>query len=285
MTIKQKLSSKSLQTAVWTIVNSMGSYIPAFNSFSLDTMECLLNSTAEKLQFVKSLKTKFLLLPNLVDVTRAGKDFIIPEWKNDSAHQTLYFMNQSRSRILVAEPPTYISLFDLIAIIVSQILGSPIILPIGSLFGCPEGSEIAVVNVLKLCSDKKEVEPVNGSSNMVGKEILPQDARLVQFHPLRPFYSGEIVAWRPQHGEKLKYGKVSEDVRPSAGQALYRLKIEVSPGDTQSFLSSHVFSFKSVSASSPLKESLVHESPVLGSNRPHVDFPESSGRGESYAKV
>ncbi|KAG4906180.1 hypothetical protein JHK86_054664 [Glycine max] len=284
VTIKQKLSSKSLQTAVWTIVNSMGSYIPAFNSFSLDTMECLLNSTAEKLQFVKSLKTKFLLLPNLVDVTRAGKDFIIPEWKNDSAHQTLYFMNQSRSRILVAEPPTYISLFDLIAIIVSQILGSPIILPIGSLFGCPEGSEIAVVNVLKLCSDKKEVEPVNGSSNMVGKEILPQDARLVQFHPLRPFYSGEIVAWRSQHGEKLKYGKVSEDVRSSAGQALYRLKIEVSPGDTQSFLSSHVFSFKSVSASNPLKESLVHESHVLGSNRPHVDFPESSGRGESYSQ-
>ena len=285
MTIKQKLSSKSLQTAVWSVVNSMSSYIPAFNSFSLDTIEFLLNSTAEKLQFVKCLKTKFLLLPNLVVVTRAGKDFIIPEWKNDSAHQTLYFMNQSRSRILVAEPPTYISLFDLIAIIVSQVLGSPIILPIGSLFGCPEGSEIAVVNVLKLCSDKKEVEPVNGSSNMVGKEILPQDARLVQFHPLRPFYSGEIVAWRPQHGEKLKYGKVSEDVRPSAGQALYRLKIEVSPGDTQSFLSSHVFSFKSVSASSPLKESLVHESHVLGSNRPHVDFPESSGRGESYSQV
>ncbi|RDX78476.1 Sacsin, partial [Mucuna pruriens] len=285
VTIKQKLSSKSLQTAVWTIVNSMGSYIPAFNSFSLDSTECLLNSTAEKLQFVKCLKTKFLLLPNLVDVTRAGKDFTIPEWKNDSTHQTLYFMNQSRSCILVAEPPTYISLFDLIAIIVSQVLGSPIILPFGSLFGCPEGSEIAVVNVLKLCSDKKEVEPINGSSNMVGKEILPQDARLVQFHPLRPFYSGEIVAWRSQHGEKLKYGKVSEDVRPSAGQALYRLKIEVAPGETQFFLSSHVFSFKSVSASSPLKESLLHDSTVLGSDGAHVDFPESSGRGESYSQL
>lgn len=263
----------------------MGSYIPAFKSLSFDTIESLLNSTAEKLQFAKCLKTKFLLLPNLIDVTRVGKDFTIPEWMNDSAHQTLYFMNQSRSCILVAEPPTYISLFDLIAIIVSQVLGSPIILPIGSLFGCPEGSEILVVNVLKLCSDKKEVESTNGSSNMIGKEIFPQDARLVQFHPLRPFYSGEIVAWRSQHGEKLKYGKVSEDVRPPAGQALYRLKIEVAPGDTQIFLSSHVFSFKSVSASSALKESLVHDSPVLGNNTPHVDFPESSGRGESYSQV
>ncbi|KAK7407784.1 hypothetical protein VNO78_09866 [Psophocarpus tetragonolobus] len=283
--VKQKLSSKSLQAAVWTIVNSMHSYVPAFNAFSLDAIESLLNNTAEKLQFVKCLKTKFLLLPNLVDVTRAGKDFTIPEWKNDSAHRTLYFMNQSRSCILVAEPPTYISLSDLISIIVSQVLGSPIILPIGSLFGCPEGSEIEVVNVLKLCSDKKEVEPIKGGTNTVGKEILSQDARLVQFHPLRPFYSGEIVAWRSQHGEKLKYGKVSEDVRPSAGQALYRLKIEVAPGDTQIFLSSHVFSFKSVSASSPLKESSVHDSPVLGSNGPHVDFPESSGRGESFTQV
>jgi len=285
VTLKQKLSSKSLQTAVWTVAKSMGSYIPAFNSFSLETIECLLISTAEKMQFVKCLKTKFLLLPNLVDVTRAGKDFTIPGWKNDSAHQTLYFLNQSRSCILVAEPPTYISLFDLIAIVVSQVLGSPIILPVGPLFGCPEGSEIAVVNVLKLCSDKKEVEPINGSSNMVGKEILPQDARLVQFHPLRPFYSGEIVAWRSQQGEKLKYGRVWEDVRPSAGQALYRIKIEVAQGNTQFFLSSQVFSFRSVSASSPLKETLVHDSLLLSSSMPNVDFPESSERGESHSQV
>lgn len=284
VTIKQKLSSKSLQSAVWTVVNSMGSYIPALKSFSLEAIESLLNSTAKKLQFVKYLKTRFLLLPNLVDVTRAAKDFIIPEWENESSHQTLYYMNQSRSCILIAEPPTYISLFDLISIIVSQVLGSPIMLPIGSLFDCPEGYEIAVVNVLKLCSDKKEVEPMNGISNIVGKELLPQDARLVQFHPLRPFYSGEIVAWRSQHGEKLKYGRVSEDVRPPAGQAaLYRFNIEVAPGVTQAFLSSQVFSFKSVSASSPLKETLVHDSPI--SNRSRVEFPESSGRGETNSQV
>lgn len=283
-TIKQKLSSKSLQRAAWTVINSIGSYVPALNSFSQDAIESLLNSTAEKLQFVKYLKTRFLLLPNLVDVTRAVKDYIIPEWKNESAHQTLYFMNQSRSCILIAEPPAYISPFDLISIVVSQVLGSPIILPIGSLFDCPEGSEIAVVNVLRLCSDKKEVEPMTGSSNIVGKELLPQDARLVQFHPLRPFYSGEIVAWRSQHGEKLKYGKVSEDVRPLAGQAMYKFKIEVEPEVTEIFLSSQVFSFKSVSASSPLKETL-HDSPILTSNRSRVEFPESSGSRENYSEV
>ncbi|XP_019420625.1 PREDICTED: sacsin isoform X1 [Lupinus angustifolius] len=284
-TIKHRLSSRSLQSAVWAVVNSMVGYIPAFNCLSLDKVQCLLNSTAENLEFVKHLKTRFMLLPNSVDVTRAAEDLIIPEWKNESGHQTLYFMNQSRSSILVAEPPNYISVIDLIAIVVSQVLGSPIVLPIGSLLVCPEGSEIAVVNVLKLCSEKKEVEPINGSNNIVGKEILPQDARLVQFHPLRPFYSGEIVAWRSQHGEKLKYGKVPEDVRPLAGQALYRFKIEVAPGVTQVFLSSQVFSFKSVSASSPLKEALVDDSPVVGSNKPHGELPESSRRGESSSQV
>lgn len=285
VTIKQKLSTKSLQSAVWTVVNSMRSYVPAFNNFSLDAIECLLDSTAEKLQFVKHLKTRFLLLPNLVDITRSAKDYVVPEWENDSAHHTLYFMNQSRSCILIAEPPTYISILDLIAIVVSQVLGSPIILPIGSLFDCPEGYEIAVVNVLKLCSDEKEVEPMNGRSNIIGKEILPQDARLVQFHPLRPFYSGEIVAWRSQHGEKLKYGKVPEDVRPSAGQGLYRFKIEVAPGVMQDFLSSQVFSFRSLSASTPVKETLLRDSPAPGSNRSRVEFPESSGRRESNSQV
>lgn len=281
VTIKQKLSSRSLQFAVWTVVDSMGSYIPSVNNLPLDTIQSLLKSTAEKLQFVKNLKTRFLLLPKLVDITRVDKDFIIPDWKGESSHQTLYFVNQSRSCILVAEPPTYISIFDLIAIVVSQVLGFPTVLPIGSLFVCPEGSEISIVNVLKLCSDKKEVESISGSNNLVGKEILPQDTRLVQFHPLRPFYSGEIVAWRSQNGEKLKYGKVPEDVRPSAGQTLYRFKVEIAPGVTQVLLSSQVFSFKSIAASTPLSETLVDDSLVASSNRPHVEVSESSGRGKS----
>ncbi|TXG69797.1 hypothetical protein EZV62_004732 [Acer yangbiense] len=54
------------------------------------------------------------------------------------------------------------------------------------------------------------------SASLVGKEILAKDALQVQFHPLRPFYKGEIVAWRIQNGEKkLKYGRVPDDVRPS----------------------------------------------------------------------
>lgn len=281
--IREKLLSKSLQSSVWTVVNSMASYIPTIKNLSLETIQKLLESVAEKLQFVKCLHTRFLLLPHSVDITHAAKDSIIPEWVNGSMHRTLYFINRTNTCILVSEPPPYISVFDVIAIVVSLVLGSPTPLPIGSLFVCPGGSETAIVDLLKLCSDKQEMEATSGSIGLVGKELLPQDVRQVQFHPLRPFYAGEIVAWRSHNGEKLKYGRVPDDVRPSAGQALYRFKVETSPGLMQPLISSHVFSFKIVamgSETSPMPMDDVH---IVDHSRTHMDMPETSGSAKSRA--
>ncbi|XP_059447074.1 uncharacterized protein LOC132178626 isoform X3 [Corylus avellana] len=274
--IREKLFSRSLQLAVQTVVNSMASHIPAISNLALETVKDSLESVAEKLQFVKCLHTRLLLLPNSVDITRAAKDSIIPEWEDGSQHRTLYFVSRSNACFLVAEPPAYISVVDVIAIVVSQVLGSPTPLPIGSLFSCPEGCETAIVDILKLCTDKRE--PTSGSTNVIGKEILPQDALQVQFHPLRPFYAGEIVAWRSQNGEKLKYGRVPEDVRPRAGQALYRFKVEISPELTKPVLSSQVFSFRSISAGNEASSATLLDSTqsVIGS-RMHVEVPEISG--------
>ncbi|GJV35574.1 sacsin isoform X1, partial [Tanacetum coccineum] len=79
---------------------------------------------------------------------------------------------------------------------------------------------------------------------ILGTDIITEDALQVQLNPLRPFYKGEIVAWQSQTGEKLKYGRIPEDVSPSAGQALYKINIETSPGKTETVISSHVFWFK-----------------------------------------
>ncbi|PRQ41414.1 putative transcription factor C2H2 family [Rosa chinensis] len=281
--IREKLLSKSLQSAVWTVVNSMASYIPAIKHLTVETIQNLLESVAEKLQFVKCLHTRFLLLPHSVDITHAAKDSIIPEWVNGSMHQTLYFINRTNTCILVSEPPPYISVFDVIAIVVSLVLGSPTPLPIGSLFVCPGGSETAIVDLLKLCSDKQEMEATSGSNGLVGKELLPQDVHQVQFHPLRPFYAGEIVAWRSQNGEKLKYGRVPEDVRPSAGQALYRFKVETSLGFMQPLLSSHVFSFKGVAMGSETLPVSMDDVRTMDHSRTRIDMPETSGSGKSRA--
>ncbi|CAB4295974.1 unnamed protein product [Prunus armeniaca] len=279
--IREKLLSKSLQGAVWTVVNSMSSYIPAIKNLSLGTIQNLLEAVAEKLQFVKCLHTRFLLLPKSVDITQAAKDSIIPEWVDGSMHRTLYFINRSNTSILVSEPPPYISVFDVIAIVVSLVLGSPTPLPIGSLFVCPGGSETAIVDILKLCSDKQEMEATSGSNGLIGKELLPQDVHQVQFHPLRPFYAGEIVAWRSQNGEKLKYGRVPDDVRPSAGQALYRFKVETSTGGMQPLLSSHVFSFRSIAMGSETSPMPMDDSHTVVRNRTPIEMPETSGSGKA----
>ncbi|CBI27138.3 unnamed protein product, partial [Vitis vinifera] len=280
--IRQKLLSRSLQAAVWTVINSVSSYMPASNHLTLEKTQSSLEYVAEKLQFVHCLHTHFLLHPKLLDITSAAKESI-PEWKNEFQHRTLYFINRSRTCFFIAEPPAYISVYDVIAAVVSHVLGSPTPLPIGSLFQCPDGSETAVVNILKLCSDKRETEPMDGSSSLVGKEILPQDALHVQLHPLRPFYRGEIVAWQSRNGDKLKYGRVPEDVRPSSGQALYRFKVETAPGVTETLLSSQVFSFRSISMDNQASSSatLLESNSTVIENRMHTDMPESSGRGRT----
>ena len=256
--------------------------MPASNHLTLEKTQSSLEYVAEKLQFVHCLHTHFLLHPKLLDITSAAKESI-PEWKNEFQHRTLYFINRSRTCFFIAEPPAYISVYDVIAAVVSHVLGSPTPLPIGSLFQCPDGSETAVVNIMKLCSDKRETEPMDGSSSLVGKEILPQDALHVQLHPLRPFYRGEIVAWQSRNGDKLKYGRVPEDVRPSSGQALYRFKVETAPGVTETLLSSQVFSFRSISMDNQASSSatLLESNSTVIENRMHADMPESSGRGRT----
>ncbi|CAN0888331.1 SACS [Linum grandiflorum] len=272
--IRKKLLSRSFLDAVWTIVNSISIHTTSTDNISMETVQSSLQLVAERLRFVKTLHTRFLLLPRSLDITLLAKDSIIPEWKDGPKHRSLYFVNQSRGSIIVAEPPQYISVLDVVAIVVSQILGFSTSLPLGSLFLCPEGSETVILDTLRLCSAKREIEPT--ANKLVGKEILPSDALQVQLHPLRPFYKGEIVAWRYQNGEKLRYGRVPEDVRPLAGQALYRLKVETATLTVEPLLSSQVFSFRSVSMgnNATLPES---SSEAAAERSAPKETPESSG--------
>ncbi|KAK1380492.1 Sacsin [Heracleum sosnowskyi] len=280
--IKQKLISKPFQAAVGVVVNSLASDLSSFDNPTPENIQLVLQSVSEQLQFVRRLYTRFLFLPRSRDITRVNNGSTIPGWEDESKHRALYFVDKSRTRMLIAQPPTYMSVSDLVAVVVSHVLGSPFPLPIGSLFLCPEDSETAIVSILKLPSDERVVEHTRGRNSLLGSDILSQDAVQVQFHPMRPFYTGEIVAWRSQNGEKLKYGRVPEDVRPSAGQALYRLNVETSLGVTEPLLSSHVFSFKSVSAGGEASSANMLESVHdLVENRLDIRQQESSERAQT----
>lgn len=246
--IKEKLRSKPLQDALRIVMISVANHFPSFEALALVQIEQILEDISQKLQLVQCLYTRFLLLPNLQDVTRTIQHPSIHEWSSNGMHRSICFVNKTTGYILVAQPPSFLTIYDVIAIVVSQRLGAPMVLPIASLFACPDGSEKEVLQILHLGSDVGVSKREGRYDASLGAELLSQDARQVQFLPLRPFYSGEIVAWKTgKEGEKLRYGRVPEDVRPSAGQALYRFPVETVPGETRMLLSSHVYSFKSVS--------------------------------------
>ncbi|KAG8376019.1 hypothetical protein BUALT_Bualt09G0019400 [Buddleja alternifolia] len=270
--ITQKLMSESFQVAVWRILTNTAFTNPGFGTPVLEQVRKSLESLAERLKFVKCLYTRFLLRPKSLNITRVAKNSTLSEWEDISRHRALYYIDQFKTCVLIAEPPNYISVTDVIAAVVSRVLDSPIPLPIGSLFVCPEYHETALLDVLKLCSHTRDAEFGGGIDSLLGKEILPQDAIRVQFHPLRPFYKGEIVAWRSSSGERLKYGRVPDNVKPSAGQALYRFMLETSPGMNEPHLSSNIFSFKNISYSSEESSAAIQEADnmVLENTRPET---------------
>jgi sacsin len=267
--VRRKLQSETFQAALWTVSRQA----TTVDDLSFEVMQHSLQSAAEKIGFVRNIYTRFLLLPNSVDVTFVAKESMIPEWENESHHRTMYFINRHRTSILVSEPPGYISFLDVMATVVSEVLGFPTSLPIGSLFSCPEGSETEITAYLRLCS--YSLTNTGTADSSVGQEIMPQDAVQVQLHPLRPFYKGEIVAWKIKQGDKLRYGRVPEDVRPSAGQALYRLKVEMTPGETGLLLSSQVFSFRGTSIENEGPSTLPEVLPAV-SDKKSQEISESS---------
>lgn len=248
--VKDKLLSKSLQEVVSIFMSNIAHHYPTLESLGFLQIKRLMELIAEKLQFTEQIHTRFLLLPKCLDITRLTKQSSIAEWENSMKHRTLCFIDKSKDHILIAEPPCFMTVYDVIAIVISQVFGAPVTLPFGPLFACPDDSEKAVLRALKLGSEHGIARKESKNNTLVGKELLSQDALQVQFLPLRPFYSGEIVAWKSgREGEKLRYGRVPEDVKPSAGQALYRFPVDTAPGETQVLLSSNIFSFRSVSMS------------------------------------
>lgn len=246
--IKEKLLCKSLHDALRIVMIGVANHFPSFEALNLVQIESILEDISQNLQFVKHVHTRFLLLPNLQDVTRTAQHPSIAEWSGNGKHRSIYYANKSMGHILVAEPPSFLTIHDVIAIVVSRRLGAPVILPVASIFACPDGSEKEVLEILHLGTETGVSKREGRYDGSLGAELLSQDARQVQFLPLRPFYSGEIVAWKTgKEGEKIRYGRVPEDVRPSAGQALYRFPVETAPGETRMLLSSQVYSFKSVS--------------------------------------
>lgn len=302
MSVAEKLRSRAFVEAVWGIVMEAGQSVPPLKQLTKAETERTLHFAAAGLWFVRRLYTRFWLLPRRIDVTKHSPPRASSSTTTSSdspaesgGHRVFEFVD--KERILIAEPPDYITLTDLLAVVLSRLLGSPSCLPLGPLLKTQLGMEAAVRRVLRLGSnpnDATERESIQ-QSGTAGMNVIAPDAALVQCHPLRPFHAGEIVGWRSdEDGEaQLRYGRVVEDVRASAGQALYRLQLETGPGEIRILLSSQVFSFKATTATSGFFQNVEEASTSTGSDaRPDangqmtvISPPSSQGAGVSNEQV
>jgi sacsin len=252
--IAEKLRSPSFADAVWMVVQEVGEGVPSLKqSSNKENLVKSLSFAADGLWFVRRLYTRFLMLPGRQDVTRQKRPFL----SNDPAemgHRVFEYVDKGRDRILIATPLQGVTLPDLLAVVVSRLLGSPLTLPIGPLFTASAGTDMmTVLQVLRLGANaNKGGKSSMENSGVLGMELVGPDAALVQCHPLRPFHAGEIVAWRSDNQVGLRYGRVLHDVRASAGQALYRLEVETGPNEIRMLLSSQVLSFKGTAMAAAL---------------------------------
>lgn len=244
--IAEKLRSPSFADAVWTVVQEVGKGVPSLKqSLNKENLVKSLSFAADGLWFVRRLYTRFLMLPGRQDITRQKRSFLSND-PSETGHRVFEYIDKGRDRILIATPLQGVTLPDLLAVVVSRLLGSPLTLPIGPLFTASAGTDMmTVLQVLRLGANvNKGGKSGMENSGVLGMELVGPDATLVQCHPLRPFHAGEIVAWRSDNHVGLRYGRVLHDVRASAGQALYRLEVETGPNEIRMLLSSQVLSFK-----------------------------------------
>ena len=264
-TISERLRSPLFADAMWAVVQEAGDGIPALKlKLSKEKLVKTLSFAADGLWFVRRLYTRFLMLPGRADVTRRRRNAsasILDDDNGDTGHRVFEYVDTAKSRILIAVPSLGITLPDLLAVVLSRLIGSPVTLSIGALFTAPVGADFTVLGVLRLGLSTNNRGASNGMANsgVLGMELVGPDAALVQFHPLRPFHAGELVAWRPDGQGGLRYGRVLQDVRASAGQALYRLEVETGANEVRLLLSSQVLSFKGTASASLPVISLVSE--------------------------
>jgi sacsin len=299
--VAERLRSPAFAEAMWAVVQETGEAVPSLRQGMTSKVDMvqLLQFAADGIWFVQRLYTRFFMLPGHIDVTRRSDKssslLLLGDEVSENGHRVFEFVDKSKDRLLIAQPPECVTVPDLLAIVVSRLIGSPVSLPIGALFLVPAGTELGVLHMLRQGSNVSSNEGTKNSiknSGVPGMELLGSDTVLVQCHPLRPFHSGEIVAWRTDGQGSMRYGRVMHDARASAGQALYRLEVETGPGEIRILLSSQVFFFKGTTAASPSAVSLETQrdvnagvSSLTGASQPHHHrlAPETAGPGSRTA--
>jgi sacsin len=233
-----------------------------------------LGAAATSLTFVRDLRTRLLLLPRREDVTRASA---CDDGGASGGLRRPFFACRDSSRLLVAQPSPHVPPAEALSAAISAELGAPSPLPLAPLLCCAPEALPALAAALISESrgggddddgDDAGAGTTTGGACEPGAPVSAAHAALLQLRPLRPFAAGETCAWQPPlpaaeaaaaaalaraSGASavpppLRYARVVADARPSPGEAVFSVAVEVGPSDTRRVLSTELRSFRASGA-------------------------------------
>ncbi|BDA44284.1 probable Sacsin [Coccomyxa sp. Obi] len=257
--VQQLLKSPEMAQAIHQVVSPYAKAVPAL-ALTAKEVGVTLSKAADALHFVKACHTTVNF--------RATRAVITPKTPSVQVYD---FTSAQGDAILVADPPAGIQLPTLLSRALSRTLHSPLALPVEPLLSCA-AADLSVVRRALLPATPTTGGGLElarlGTAGELGSALLPSDLALVQLKPLRPFAAGEMCAYMAGMsptvaaaraaqqraskgpaggGQVLCYGRVACDARPDAGAAVFRVQVEVSPGQIADLLSSEVYSFRNSS--------------------------------------
>ncbi|MCO5547273.1 hypothetical protein L7F22_000720 [Adiantum nelumboides] len=135
--IIEKLKSASFQDAVWTLLQDFSREMPSVEPLAKQEVARKLLWSAENLDCVKQLRTRFYIVNGKVDITKEKRAGV---GSPAEAYQSNYeFIDKQNGRIILAEPPDYLMISEIISVMISKVLGSPACLPLSGLFNVAVG--------------------------------------------------------------------------------------------------------------------------------------------------
>jgi sacsin len=265
--VKARISSSRFIEVVHSILCYHSSLISSIEQLTLHQTSKLLRSASQRLTFVTSIKTKTVLVSSQMTLAQRSP---------------MFFDCHSTGRLYVCEPllPTYRDGAWILCEALSDVLGSPVILPLIPLLQENDTSSEMI----------KTLHPGRGSSflsnqasiqGLPGSPLLSRDLRIIQLKPLRRFFGGEIVAikksliktssdpasstalaaelrLRPEIGAggadvtsdpvypSLVYARIAADFTPTDESGVCLVPLDIGESETISVLNTQVFSFRMV---------------------------------------
>ena len=247
--VKLWVASSSFIEAAHSILCFYASLVSSMEQKTLRQVSQTLRSAASRILFVTHIATKTVLI-------KSGKTLI--------KRSPSFFDCKSTGYIYIALPPPYRDVTWVLSLALSNLLGSPIALPLSHLL---QDNEISTEALKSFMLPGRE--SIRSLFALPGLSLLANDAALIKLTPLRRLADGEIVAvkrdlvmraepssaaalaaekrqsGRDNESTDLVYARVAANSTPTEREAVCMVPLDVGNHEIISVLNTQIWSFQS----------------------------------------